>query len=90
MKRVEVEVFSDDTNQWIVRSPGRQLPALVVQGDSFSILRGLARDVAKLAAVHENAELSDAADELLGKLESRLAHYEAVLHAHGIRLPYGS
>jgi len=30
MKRVEVEVFSDNTNHWIVRSPGRQFPALLI------------------------------------------------------------
>src|SRR5687767_14972507 len=43
MKQVEVEVYADDVNAWVVRTPQRRFPALVIQGDSFSIIVSGAR-----------------------------------------------
>ena len=42
MERVEVELFSDGSNDAVVRMPGRQFPGMVVQGDS---LWGLRRNI---------------------------------------------
>ena len=39
MERVEVELFTDGSNNAVVRMPGRQFPGVVVQGDSKETLR---------------------------------------------------
>ena len=88
--RVEVEVFSNATNHWIIRTPGRAFPAMVIQGDSFSILvRGAERLLHGVRAVSSpDSELVDQAEMVCELLQERLKDYEAVLHQHGIELPY--
>jgi len=88
MKRKEVEVFAEASNYAIVRMPGRQFPGCVVQGDSLSILCGLARSDHRSVARLGDDELTDDAAELLSLLEDRLKHYEQVLAEHKIELPY--
>lgn len=88
MKRIEVEVFSDETNHWILRSPGRRFPALLIQGDSFNSLRTTARRISQRAAATGDQELSDEASGLLRTFDERLTRYEAVLREHGLDLPY--
>jgi len=70
MKRVEVEVFSEETNHWILRSPSRRFPALLIQRDSFNSIRTTARRVAQLAASHSDEELTDETSALLAVLAS--------------------
>jgi len=88
--RVEVEVFSNATNHWIIRTPGRAFPAMVIQGDSLSILvRGAEKLLHGVRAVSSpDSELVDQAEMLCELLQERLKDYEAVLHQHGIELPY--
>ena len=89
MERVEVEAYSQDTNGWIVRTPGRKFPALVIQGDSLSALFVKARAVLERARDKSNdQELIDDSEELCDLLWSRLRHYEETLRANGIELPY--
>jgi hypothetical protein len=90
MERVEVESFSQATNAWVIRTPGRQFPAAVVQGDSLSILFNLAQSVLERARACSCAdeELEGEAEELRDQLWGRLQQYEGVLHEHGIELPY--
>jgi hypothetical protein len=88
--RAEVEVFSSDTNHWVIRTPGRAFPAVVVQGDSLSILARRAEEILHgLRAISSiDSEVVDHAEMLCDLLQERLDHYEAVLHKHGIELPY--
>jgi len=90
MDRVEVETYSQDVNNSVVRTPGRKFPALVIQGDSFSTLFIMARSVFDRAKAcqSEDSELLDEAEELCDQLWSRLHHYEETLHANGFALPY--
>ena len=90
MDRVEVEVFSQAVNAWIIRTPGRQFPAAVVQGDSLSSLYALAESVLARARACGCAdpELAGEAEELRDQLWGRVRHYEETLRASGIRLPY--
>jgi hypothetical protein len=37
MERIEIEVYSQATNQAIVRMPNRKFPGCVIQGDSLSV-----------------------------------------------------
>ena len=84
----EVEVYSRQINAWIVRTPGRQFPALVVQGDSFHQLFVYAQSVYERTRNSADRELRDDAERLRDILWNRLRHYEDTLHAAGFTLPY--
>jgi hypothetical protein len=90
MERFEVEAYSQATNAWVIRTPGRKYPALVIQGDSFSILFGRARSVLERARTCEceDPELVAEAEELCELLWNNLHHYEDTLRANGFDLPY--
>jgi hypothetical protein len=92
MKPIKLEVYSEESNHAVVRMPGRRFPGAVVQGDSLSILCAEARDISQrlkdLGTTDE--ELLSAAQEHQEKLLGRLLHYQEVLAAHGIELPYSS
>jgi hypothetical protein len=90
MDRVEVEVFSQATNAWVIRTPGRQFPAAVVQGDTLSSLYALAESVLGRARACrcEDEELAGEAEELRDRLWDRVQHLEQTLQTHGIALPY--
>jgi hypothetical protein len=88
MERKEVEVYSEASNQGIVRMPGRQFPGCVVQGDSLAILCSFARSIHERLAGNPDEELTIDASELLRLLEDRQRHYESVLAQHNIKLPY--
>jgi len=88
MERVEVELFTDGSNNAVVRMPGRQFPGVVVQGDS---LWGLRRDVAEIRDACRGgdvAEALEAAEFLLENLDAMLMRYSDALERHGIRRPY--
>jgi len=85
MDNVEVEMLSDI--DWpIIRMPGRRFPAIVVQGDSLSILAADARQIATdLRAGRRPAE---EASYLAAELSRMLDRYAKALDAHDIELPY--
>src|SRR5436189_6333463 len=45
MKKLEIEVFSDETNASVVRMPERQYPGLVVQDDKLIYLNAMAKEL---------------------------------------------
>lgn len=88
MKVEPLEVYSEATNNAVVRAPGRRFPGVVIQGDSLS---SMLQTVADLRAAIERGSLEEAkeeADHLHETLRQRLLHYEQVLAAHGLPLPY--
>lgn len=87
-KTVEVEVFCEETNAWIVRTPGRKFPAVVIQGDSFSVLFSSAQEVVEQARRIGSPALIEEAEELRNQLWAHLYRYEQVLEQHGLPLPY--
>jgi hypothetical protein len=88
MELKQLEVFSEELNFAVVRMPGRRFPGCVIQGDSLSVLCGLARSIHNRLASQGDDEASEDAAELLEKLTDRLEHYEQVLAKHGIHLPH--
>lgn len=85
-----VELLSLATNACVVRTPGRNYPGVVVQGDSLAVLCDLANRVA--LALREQGLSEDAqqdAQDVLDALVARLLHYQNVLAERGIPLPYG-
>jgi len=90
MKTENLEVYSDASNHAVVRPPGRQLPGSVIQGDTLSSLCADARELSlRLKAItpHDD-ELLWIAQGIQEQLLERLLHYQQVLIAHGIPLPY--
>ena len=75
-------------NRAVLYLPGRAFPAIAIQGDTFSVLVKLARDVEKLAAGVVDGDLRDAAEELHDTLQGILSEYEDALQSRGIGLPY--
>jgi ABC-type transporter Mla subunit MlaD len=90
VKTAAVEVLCDDPNYWVVRTPGRNHPALVVQGDTF---HGILADVESLASalkvtLGENSELAHEAAAIVELLRERLDRYSHALLQHSLSLPY--
>jgi hypothetical protein len=93
-RQIEVqplEVYATDSNYAVVKPPGRQFPGTVVQGDSLRHLAGLAAGVAhwfRDCGPTDDPDVLGDVQELAELLVDRLVHYQRVLHAHGIGLPY--
>jgi hypothetical protein len=88
MDHKELEVFSEECNYGIVRMPGRHFPGCVLQGDPLSILLRCAEQAYAIALVTKNSDLIDEIESLKESLKNRLQHYEQVLEAHVMDLPY--
>ncbi len=88
MKKELVDVYTQVTNNAIVRMPERKFPGVVIQGDTLSIIfDGLMSALEKIEGqVDEDAFLSIL--EQAEAVESHLLHYEETLLKHGIELPY--
>jgi len=87
--RVEpVEIFSDATNNVVMKHPGRRFPGVLIQGDTLAEMCRKADSVCASArgtiSPDAYAELNDLRNGLWGYL----AHYKAVLGEHQIPLPF--
>ena len=86
-----LEVYATDSNYAVVKPPGREFPGAVVQGDSLRKLCGLATGIAtwfRDSGPTDDPEVLGDVQELTELLVDRLMHYQRVLEAHSIRLPY--
>ena len=86
MERVQIELYSEASNNAIVRVPGRQFPGMVVQGDTLASLHASAMDLSlrlKQLGVGDE-EILYGAQDLQEQLLDRLLHYQQVLAAQGI------
>lgn len=75
-------------NRAIVQLPGRAFPAIAIQGDTFSNLVALAREIKERTAGVADDDLRDAAEDLHTTLQEILSEYEHALQSRSIRLPY--
>ncbi len=88
MKKEEVEIFSDATNQAVMKHPGRNYPGVLIQGDTlYSICQSLDDVCTELKCKNTEAAF-DEANELRNALWGKLNHYKAVLGEHEIELPF--
>lgn len=86
MKPLKVEVFSEATNCPIIRFPGRKFPGLLIQGDT---LKNFADTIEELITLDANSEeFRNELTDVTVQIKSMLAHYERVLDAYNIRVPY--
>ena len=88
MKEITVRSYSDESNQVILQTPGRNFPGSMIQGDQ---LRSLLRLTQRALGHIEAKDYEEAADELRDleeRLMERCLHYERTLRSHGMELPY--
>ncbi len=92
MRTERLDIYSDDSNQAVIRPPGRQFPGSVIQGDTLSSLCADVRELSLRlkAAAPADEELLWLAQGIQERLLERLLHYQSVLVAHGIPLPYST
>lgn len=77
MKKIEVEIFTDQGNNAVLRLPDRKFPGLLLQGDSLRNLTETAERVAELSESGSN-ELKEEAAELADSLRDLFRWYESV------------
>ena len=61
MERVEVELFTPQHNDAVLRLAGRRFPGVLIQGDS---LHALTEDVQRALHALDNGDVAEAQDEL--------------------------
>lgn len=92
MKSITLNLLSEQSNHAVVLLPDRQFPGSVIPGDSLTILCSEAKEISQrlqqLGCANE--DLLHLALEHQEKLLGRLLHYQEVLAAHGIPLPYSA
>lgn len=90
MKTITLNILSEQSNHAVVQLPERQFPGSVVQGDSLAILCSEAKEISQrlLQAGCTDEDFLYLAQEHQEKLLARLLHYQEVLAAHSIPLPY--
>ncbi|GAA0681386.1 hypothetical protein GCM10009429_01810 [Dyella marensis] len=77
MNKIEVEIFTDQGNNAVLRLPSRKFPGLLLQGDS---LRNLAESAERVVELCEGGgdELKEEAAELADSLRGLLRWYESI------------
>ena len=88
MERVEVELFTDGSDDAVVRMPGRQFPGVLIQGDSLSIIRSDVAEIRDACRAGDASEALEAAELLLSALDAALLRYTDALDRHGLRKPF--
>lgn len=92
MTKMELEVYSEKSNLAVVTPPGRSFPGSVIQGDSLANLCNDVREIAIWVDSHSSKddEVRWAIQEVQRQLLDRLLHYQSVLQANDMALPYAT
>lgn len=88
MRTESVEIYSDASNQAVVRHPGRRFPGSLIQGDTLYSVCPLAEHVYAASQHRLDDDTRDDLAKVCHALRGRLEHYKAVLKEHDIELPF--
>ena len=88
MHTSNVEIYSDHTNQAVMRHPDRRFPGVLIQGDSLYALCLQADDACAAAKGQLSQDAYQDINELRNALWGYLNHYKSVLGEHQISLPF--
>ncbi|MFF5449971.1 DUF6959 family protein [Streptomyces sp. NPDC012950] len=88
MEPIQAELFTDGTNDAVLRLPNRHFPGLLLQGDTLSILQNDLAELADLCATDDLEEARHAANLLHADLSAKLERYTRALEEHGIPHPF--
>jgi hypothetical protein len=82
MMKIEVEIYTDQRNNAVLRLPARKYPGILIQGDS---LRNLAETAAVIATLSEGygGELAEEATSLAESLSELCRWYEHAVALKG-------
>lgn len=75
MKKLEIDVLSDETNASVVRMPGRRFPGLVVPGDKLIYLNAKAKELHEAASESTHARVTRLAANLCYEIKELLEAY---------------
>ena len=84
---VSVKCYGGLGNNAVIQMPGRNFPAVAMQGDTLSNLLSIAKTVKRRAVRGKDDELTGEAELLVDLLESIHDHYVHVLAENGIAAP---
>ena len=82
MKKIEVEIYTDQGNNAVLRLPARRYPGLLIQGDSLRNLTETAELIAVLSRGH-GGELAEEAISLAESLRDLCRWYEHAVAMEG-------
>ncbi len=88
MERVEVELFTDGSNNAVVQMPGRNFPGVLIQGDSLSVIRADVANIRDACRTEGATEALELAEFLLEDLDAIMLRYTGALERHGLRKPF--
>jgi hypothetical protein len=88
METIEVEIFTTQASNPIIKLPFRKYPGVVIQGDTLRILYCAARELNKSCKAGRQQEAEDLAAEIMQILEGHMSFYETTLRQYGLDLPY--
>jgi len=86
MERKDIEIYSEESDNGVVRMPGRRYLGSVMQGDSLFLLHAEAMDIVESLKYNPGNETFFAAYSIAKNLEDRLNHYIQVCEENGIDL----
>ena len=76
MKELSVLLYGEQTNNAVLKLPGRKYPGVLVQGDTLKNLLDTGELVASLASQQENNDLKDEVEGLVEMLRDIYQAYE--------------
>jgi hypothetical protein len=88
MRLEPVEIYSDVTNEAVMRHPGRRFPGVLVQGDTPWTMCSRADRVCESTRTLLDDEAYGELNDLRNHLWSLMTHYKSVLLENGIPLPF--
>lgn len=89
MEADEVRVLTRGTNSWVVSTPARKYPGIVIQGDSLKVIHDAASALVDLLDASAEDAARAQAEELESLLRGYLIVYEEAVFQWGLTLPYG-
>jgi hypothetical protein len=85
---VTVHLMSSAGNYALVKREGRKYPALLIAGDTLSILKHALDEAGESVRSGDAETLADALGEALELVGSMVDSYEAMMSQCGVSLPY--
>ncbi len=88
VERIEAELFTDGSNNAVVRLPGRRFPGVLIQGDTLANLRADLAEAQEACTRGDIEEVRESVAFVLQDLDGLLERYAKALEAHGMPLPF--
>lgn len=88
MKKIEIELFTNQGNGAILKLPNRKYPGVLIQGDSLSSLSRMINLASTEFDESNYLELKDSIMQIKIEIDNHLKNYENILIEEGIEIPY--